>query len=157
MGIFSYLRYKYEDIMEQRANKQLMKKYDDYVDDEYNLGELKFIWGVTSWDNIIGGSANFYTMNDIDVYYNRDTEKYMLSIETAYHFRDKATEVLYLEDLLKEFTEFMQQNDYNTNEEYLFDFNQLQITEANSIPELYTNFRVFVEGYKALYGGNKDE
>lgn len=155
MGIISYLRCKYEDIMERIAINKIMKQVDESMDD-YHLDELDFIWGVTSWDNLAGTTANFYTMNDIDIIYNRDTKKYYLGIETAYHFRDKYVEVKYLESLLNEFTKFMIQNDYKIDEAYPFGFSQLKITEANSISELYTNFRLFVEGYKALYGG-KDE
>jgi hypothetical protein len=143
--------------MEQRATNKIRKQCDECVGDEYHTGGFDFIWGVTSWDNLVGSTANFYTMNDIEICYNRESEMYSLDIETAYHFRDKAAEISYLEDLLKYFTEFMHQNDYDTDEEYVLDFSQLNITEANSIPELYTNFRLFVEGYKALYGGNRDE
>ena len=132
------------------------KKYADYEHNEYNYFDLKFIWGEVSCDNLNGSEANLYTLNDIDIVYNRKTKKYMLGIETVYYFEDKREEVEYLEMLLVQLHKFMIENCYDTNYEYSLWHSPHLITEADSIPELYTNFKLFVAGYKLLYGGDSD-
>ena len=128
-------------------------RFPDWEDNEYNCGNLKFIWGIKSYDDLTSMPANFYTMNDIDITYSRKSKLYSLGIETSYLFDNgKFGEAEYLNNLLQKFTEFMQENNYKTNEPYdlwmeMPDINMF----AESIPELYTNFKIFVEGYKALY------
>jgi hypothetical protein len=129
-------------------------KYPDYIEDEYNYGDLKHIWGVKSWDDLSSKECNLYTMNDIDITYNRDTKEYYLGIETAYVFLGdrKQGECKYLRRLLDAFTKFMDDSGYSKNEDYcLFMANPSITTTAKSIEELYTNFRIFVEGFCKLY------
>jgi hypothetical protein len=148
MGLIYYLKKK---IAMRRLKKQ-------YPDDEYNCGELQFIWGVTSWDNLLRTPASFYTMNDIEIYYNRYTEMYHLDIELAYRFPDDDAKIAYFAYLLDEFTQFIKQNDYP-----LYYIGELDWTfpnikmESESIPGLYTNFKLLVEGYKIAYGGKRYE
>lgn len=128
-------------------------KYPDWEDNEYNCDNLKFIWGIKSWDDLSSCDANFYTMNDIEICYDRDNSEYVLDIETVYQFKDgKDGEVKYLGRLLNVFTKYMEENNLNMDEP--FDFWNCQSNNfwrAKSIPELYTSFRLFVEGYKSLY------
>lgn len=134
--------------------RKYKKKYPDYIEDEYNQGDLKHIWGVTSYDDLSGKDANLYTMNDIDITYDRETKKYMLGIETVYMFRDnrKQGECKYLKQLLNAFTKFMDDNNYSKEDDFcLFMSNTSIISTAESIEELYTNFRIFVEGFCKLY------
>lgn len=141
----------------------MKKKYPDWEDNEYNNGALKFIWGkrVLGRDN-----ASFQTYNDIAIYYNRKTKKYILDprFKTPYvniyygyginYFKETSR---YLVETLEEFTAFMNDNGYDTNEPYSnFAYAPEILTEADSIEELYTMFRIFVEGYKAVYGGDSD-
>lgn len=125
-----------------------------WEEDEYKMDNLKFIWGVKSWDDITDSKANMWTMNDIEIDYDRSSEMYLLGIETSYRFKkDKIGEVEYLESLLKAFTDFMKRNGYEMNEPYNFwEMQHSSLWIANSIPKLYTNFRVFVEGYRKVYG-----
>lgn len=128
-------------------------KYPDWEDNEYNCENLKFIWGIKSWDDLCDCGANFHTMNDIEIAYDRDTKEYALGIETVYQFKDgKDDEAKYLDALLNAFTKYMKKNKLNMDEP--FDFWNCQSNNfwrAKSIPELYTSFRLFVEGYKLLY------
>ena len=100
--------------------RKYKKLYPDYVDDEYNCGNLKFIWGVTSWDDLTGKDAFLHTMNDIDIIYDRDTKLYNLSIETIYMFEGnkEEEEYKYLRYLLDKFSKYMDDNnlskDYKT-------------------------------------------
>ena len=148
--------YKLKDWTHARYMKH---KYIDWEDNEYNCGDIKFIWGIKSYDCLVSGPANIYTMNDIDITYSRKTGLYSLGLETAYLFEEgKVGEVKYLDNLLNEFTKFMNENGYNTNEPYTF-FLCSPIVErfAKTIPELYTQFRIFVEGYRAVYGSEVEK
>jgi hypothetical protein len=133
-------------------------KYPDWEDDVYNWGSLKFIWGVKSYDDLTSADACLYTMNDIDICYDRDKNEYMLGVETAYCFKDSADAIKYLERLLEKFTEFMVSHNYPTNQLYMLWMSRPIICDtAKSIPELYTNFKFFVKGYKAMCGDEKGE
>lgn len=136
----------------------MKRKYPDWEDDDYNCGDLKFIWGIKSFDCLSSAPANFYTMNDIDIIYSRKSGLYSLGIETAYTFESgKRGEAEYLNDLLQAFTQFMIDNNYKIDESHML---WMEIPSINcfaeSIPNLYTQFRIFVEGYKAVYGGGDD-
>ena len=77
----------------------------------------------------------------------------MLGVETAYMFDNKLAEVEYLDRLLSYFTKYMVDNNLSTEEpHFLWMSSPYTSMEAKTIEELYTNFRIFVEGYKALYG-----
>lgn len=158
MSIFQQLQWWLQDkcgqIREYFYERKLKKLYPDYNgDDEYNCGTLKFIWGVKSWDDLCPADTCLYTMNDIDICYDRETKKYMLGVETAYMFKDKLAEVEYLEGLLSYFTKYMIDNNLSTEEpHFLWMSSPCTSMEAKTIAELYTNFRIFIEGYKALYG-----
>jgi hypothetical protein len=47
----------------------------------------EFIYGIKSYyDFSPGNEANLYTMNDLDIVYNKKTKKYIIGIETIYSF-----------------------------------------------------------------------
>lgn len=136
----------------KRANKKYLKKYPDYKIDEYNDGALKFIWGIKSYDNLSPCDVCLHTMNDIDITYDRDKKIYILGIETVYCFDSKNNECEYLSELLDAFTQFMKDNNYNTENPYFFFMHSPEtMVEAETIEELYTKFRIFVEGYCSVY------
>lgn len=35
---------------------------------------MKFVWGVKSWDDLTGQDVCMYTMNDIDITYNKKSK-----------------------------------------------------------------------------------
>ena len=77
------------------------------------MQNMKFIWGVKSWDDLSSAkSANLYTMNDIDLIYLKDENKYILGIETMFMFKEEKHKLNYLTGCLKAFTEFMKDNGY---------------------------------------------
>ena len=130
-----------------------------FNDDAYHYGSLKFIWGIKAADDLCKEDACLYTMNDIDICYDEDTKKYMLGVETVYCFNNRTQdECYYLKDLLIKFTKYMIDNnleidtDVHLNEMYIE-----KPMEANSISKLYTQFKIFVEGFCAVNGGNADE
>lgn len=117
--------------------------YDPNEDDN-----VKFIWGVKSWDDLTGADACLYTMNDIDITYDKSRKVYMLGVETAYLFKTYGDECQYLRDCLNAFTKYMDDNGLNKNEPYrLWMSNPCTNMEAETIEELYTNFKIFVDGF----------
>lgn len=109
---------------------------------------LKHIWGVKSFDDLSGADCNLYTMNDIDITYDKKEKKYILGIETAYMFDNYGDECNYLKDCLNAFTKYMDINNLNKNKKFhLFFSNPVISTSANSIEELYTDFKIFVDGF----------
>ena len=132
----------------------MKRKYPDYIEDEYNYGDLKFIWGVKSWDDLTSKDANLYTMNDLDIIYNRDKKEYMLGIETIYSFDNgKDGEIKYLEGLLDKFTEYMQERGCTTSDKIsLCCIESSDPWKAETIPELYIRFKIFVNGFRSVFG-----
>lgn len=138
----------------ERIHKAKMKRlYPDYVDDAYNADELKFIWGIRSWDDLSPAKdVSFWSMNDLDIYYDRKRGKYCLDIETAYHIESSEGKCRYLRGLLDRFTEYMVANNLSTEPKYLLDFSNLDMKfEADTIEELYTRFKIVVDGYVKQY------
>ena len=133
---------------EEKYNKEMDEKYGDCT---LETDDIKFIWGVKSFDDLSSSNACLYTMNDIDLTYDKQKREYMLGIETAYMFDSYDDECKYLSDCLKAFTKYMDDNGLNKNEPFrLFMNNLCTNMVANSIEELYTNFKIFVNGYLTL-------
>ena len=133
---------------EEKYIKEMDKEYGDYTSE---TDDLKFIWGVKSFDDLSSSNACLYTMNDIDIIYDKKKKEYILGIETAYLFKTYNDECKYLSDCLKAFTKYMDDNGLNKEEPFrLFMSNPCTNMVANSIEELYTNFKIFVNGYLTL-------
>lgn len=130
---------------EEKYTKEMDEKYGDCsLEDD----DIKFIWGVKSWDCLTGSDANLYTMNDIDITYDKKKKEYMLGIETAYMFKSHADECDYLRKCLDAFTNYMDDNGLQKNKPYmLFMSNPCTSMVAESIEELYVNFKIFVDGF----------
>lgn len=137
----------------KKEKKRCAKLYPDWVDNEYNCGPLKFIWGVKSYDDLTAYEANFYSMNDIDITYNRDTHKYLLGLETIYEFHSIDEKIKYLDNLLKEFEKYIKESnqfDYEFDPYFLYFYNFGELFIADTLTELYYKFKIFVEGFKHL-------
>ena len=129
----------------EKRYKDMEKKYGNcsLEDDDF-----KFIWGVKSWDDLSGADACLHTMNDIDIIYDKKRKIYMLGIETAYMFDSYADECQYLRKCLDAFTKYMDDNDLKKNESFaLFMSNPCTSMKAETIEELYINFKIFVDGF----------
>ena len=137
----------------KKEKKRCQKLYADWKDDEYNCGPLKYIWGIKSYDDLTLSEPNFYTLNDLDIYYNRDNKLYMLDLETIYSFETVADRINYLNRLLDTFREYMVTNslfDSNYDPFFLYVYNYGKMFEAESLTELYYKFKIFVTGYSNL-------
>ena len=130
---------------EEKYAEEMDEKYGDHsLEDD----DMKFIWGVKSWDDLSGCGACIYTMNDIDIIYDKKKNEYMLGIETAYLFKSQVDECDYLRNCLNAFTKYMDDNGLDKNKPYmLFMNNPCTSMVADSIEELYTNFKIFVDGF----------
>ena len=121
---------------------------EKYGDCTLETDETKFIWGVKSWDDLTGKDACMWTINDIDITYDKKKKEYMLGIETAYMFKTHSSECKYLQDCLKAFTKYMDDNGLNKNEPFGLSMgNPCTSMVVNTIEELYTNFKIFVDGF----------
>lgn len=134
----------------EKVKKQCRKLYPDWRDDEFNCGVLKYIWGVDL--SCPSKQTSFYDLTDMDIMYNRETNKYLLSVDCNTSPIDKGVCAKYLEDLLSAFNKFMKTQDPFINIDIeLSDLIIGDITQADTLEELYLKFRIFVEGYKRVY------
>lgn len=62
----------FDELIEKINLCKDMKRYEDYYLDPYEEGNMKFIWGVKSYDDLTTSNACLYTMNDIDLIYLKD-------------------------------------------------------------------------------------
>lgn len=142
----------FSEIANRRANKYLEKMDEKYGNYALETDDFKFIWGVKSWDDLSGADACMHTMNDIDITYDKEKKVYMLGIETAYMFETYDAECEYLQNCLRLFTKYMDDNGLKKDEPYMFWMSNLCTSmTAETIEELYINFKIFVNGYCSLY------
>lgn len=139
-----------EDI---KFEKEIKSYEEDYIS-EYETQDFLFIWGIISYDDLTSNKANLYTMNDLDLIYYKDENKYSLSVETIYLFNNKSAQYGYMQSLLDEFTKWMNENNYDTTKEFtLFEVftDGISInTKFNSIEEAYAAFKMMVNGYCSM-------
>ena len=132
----------------RKERKRCKKRYPDWEDNEYNCGPLKYIWGIQSNGQ---DADNFYQLTDLDIYYNRDTNKYMLGLETIYIFDNNQARRDYLENLGTRFYEYMKDKfDSTVDPFHLYKYNDGNLFQADSLTELYYKFKIFVKGYQLL-------
>ena len=139
--------------MENCDEVKKMEQPDDYIS-EYETTKLKFIWGLKSWVDITpSANANLYSMNDIDLIYLKDEQKYILGVETFVYFDNGYDdEKKYLKELLRRFTDWMIENKYSTDKHLglcqVFSCGcGVYDTHFDSIEEVYAAFKLLVEGY----------
>ena len=157
MKLFAKIRYAIREILtgwkQSRELSKYKRLYPDFEEEnEYDCGEYKFVWGVKSSIDMSSAPACLHTMNDIDLIYSRAKKRYILGIETALWFDKKEDEIGYLTFLLDAFTKYMKENNLPTDAPYRFWMSQPSLLfEEETIPEVYTSFKIFVEGYKAVH------
>ncbi len=116
------------------------------------IGNLEFIWGIKSMDDeSLAESANFNTLNDLDIIYDTEKKKYFISIETIYEFDDKENGLkIYMNKLYNQFTLWSKENSIDTN--YKIDLYDIMHDGVDfdsgfdSIPQLYGYFKIIVRG-----------
>ena len=144
--------------IDKHEEKITEEYYNDYNEDFTENSSMKFIWGLKSYDDLSNYDANLETMNDIDLIYLKDEKKYILGVETAYMFNSKEAEKEYFKTLLDKFTEWMEEQGYNTNstlnpygDMYEIFSGGINInTHFNTIEDAYRTFKLLVNGYLTL-------
>ena len=143
------------EILWKRADKY----YKDFNEDCTENNDMKFIFGVMSWDDLSSATEpNLLTMNDFDLIYLKDEKKYILGIETAYKFKDKQSEKEYLQELLNKFTKWMQDNGFNTDSSLNSYGDMFEVftdgininSHFDTIEDAYRTFKLLVNGYLTL-------
>lgn len=149
----------FNKIREWRYRRKYKKLYPDWEDNEYNISEFKFIWGLRSGDDLSSfKDTNFYTMNDLDLYYDRKREVYILDIECSYIFDSTEAEVKYLRGLRESLKEYLLSQGVEFNfkprlwNAYLGA--KKAFCEADTLEELYWQFNTFVKGFE---GANSND
>lgn len=139
---------KIKDIIEE---KKAEKFYADFNEEGTENSTMKHIFGVP----IV--PSNLMTMNDLDVTYYKDENKYVLGVETLLGFSDQHGKYDYVRYLLDEFTKFMNKNGYDTSRELalheVFTFGFNINTHYDSIEECYAAFKMLVNGFCSLEKG----
>ena len=151
---FNIIQY-FIDKHEEKITEQY---YNDYNEDFTENSSMKFIWGLKDCDDLSSCDANLNTMNDIDLIYLKDENKYILSVETIYMFNSKEAEKEYFKDLLDKFTKWMEEQGYDTNstlnpygDMYEIFTSGINInTHFDTIKDAYRTFKLLVNGYLTL-------
>ena len=124
----------------------------DFPVDPYCNGEEIFLWGVKSSDDMSSCEACFNTMNDLVITYNEFTKQYSVGVETIYFFENKTDSCSYINYLLSEFTNWMNTNNYNTDEHLtLGDVFHWQYNQFPTVSKAYAWFKLMVEAYVEKY------
>lgn len=107
----------------------------------------EFIWGIPAYNE----ECNLSTINDFEIIYHKDEQKYTMFIETIYEFVNPEEEKNYLIDVCDKFTDWMDEKGYDRYKK--ISFNDLfykgysHDSEFDSIEDLYATFAMLVRTY----------
>ena len=119
--------------------KSLLNKIQR-LKNSYNLNQA-YIDAMERYDYLWSGCCN-----DIGILYDNVKHKYVLEIETIYHFDDKEAERKYIQDLFKELSKWMDLKGYSKDGEIsLLAAFDMQEKEFNTMEELYAYFKMLAE------------
>lgn len=117
-------------------------------DNNFENKNLKFIWGIKSPFDLTESEPCLYTMNDIDICYDKKNKCYLLGVETGLMFKNKKEEFNYLKELLNKFSNYIKEK-YGKIEtpKYNLFFKDITNTYFESEQECYAWFDIFVRGF----------
>ena len=132
----------------KREKARCARLYPDWVDDEFNMLDNLFIWGYNANPNI---TPSFYSWDDAYIYFNRQTKKYYMTIDTGFYGVNYNEEFAWAEfDRLNQidlaFRDFLIEKGLPMRAD-IFPFEDPAL-EAETLSELYVKFRIMIEGYK---------
>lgn len=140
-----------QKIINKKEKKKALKFYEDFNEDGTENSTMKHIWGLRSVYDMSHVPTSLLSMNDFDITYLKDKQKYILGIETFLCFDGRDDEKEYLTETLKEFTKWMKENNYDTNKKIsiydVFSDGYNINTEFNSLEEAYAMFKLLVTGF----------
>lgn len=132
--------------------KEIRYRIDVYIW-EKNYRDIEnahdFIYGIKSDDDFSGSEANLFTMNDLDICLDKETNKYHIGLETIYYFENVEDSKNYLKSLLSQLEKWMIDNNYNINTKVHFiDFYTTNKLDGfDSIEEAYAYLKLLINGY----------
>ena len=151
INIIKMIRHWMYDKKEKANERKMKKKYPQWNPENW-IDDLEFVWGIKSYDCLLRCDANIHTMNDIEIDYDHKDSVYYLSVETAYMFQNKQAECKYLKGLLKCLEEYMDNHQISRDSpDGLFMRNIGISMTAETIAELYWDFKLYVNGFCSLY------
>ena len=121
-------------------------KYEPSPDDH-----TEFVWGIKSFYDLTGNECSKDTMNDFDIIYDNEKNLYIMALETAFVFEKPEYAKDYTREVLKEFTQFMNDNGLDTN--YELELYEVFTQDCSmhggyeSIEKLYAVFKMLVNGF----------
>lgn len=115
---------------------------------DYYGERFSFIWG--NWPY---GEANAFTPNEIDIVHDNVNNEYILTLDATYCFETKKEECKYLVKLLNLMYEWMKEEGFDTTYK-LAPWDGIPLA-APSIAELFAQFKIYVNGYCAVYGDDE--
>jgi hypothetical protein len=137
----------------KREKARCARLYPDWVDDEFNMLDNLFIWGYNTDPKAI---PSFYSWDDAYIYFNRQTKKYYMTIDTGFYGVNYDEEFARVElDRLDQidlaFRDFLIEKGLPMRAD-TFPFEDPAL-EAETLSELYVKFRIMIEGYKVIQRG----
>lgn len=132
--------------------KKAEKYYSEFNEDYTENNEMKHIWGIKSIMDLSDNPSGLLTMNDFDITYLKKENKYILGVETMLSFDLPIMCQNYMQWILKEFTKWMKENNYNTDKVlnmYEVFTEGLNInSEFDDIETAYATFKLLVKGFE---------
>lgn len=104
---------------------------------------FKYIFGVQENGNY---SDSFETVNDLDVYYDNSTNKYLWSIDFTSPNLEESKTTKTLKYLVDKFHYYLDDNSL-WNEYDLSNYWNGELSVANNLSDLFYGFRIFCNGY----------
>lgn len=132
----------------KRLRKFCQKNYPDWKDDEYNCGDLKFLWGLLK-DRTAGSPPSFCTLNSATLYYSRLNRRYYLDIEVdnPKDFRASKEQLLQIFSCFQEWVVASNEPIYTYQFSDRLDFD----LSGSTIGEIYAKFYIISFGFQTLY------
>ena len=139
----------------KREKARCARFYPDWIDDEFNMLDNMFIWGYNVDPK---QTPSFLSWDDAYIYFNRQTKKYYMTIDTGFYGMKYDADLVRTEsDRLSQideaFRNFLIEKGLPMRAD-IFPFEDPAL-EADTLSELYVKFRIMIEGYK-IYNLNKE-
>lgn len=143
------------------------KNYLELLEEDFEKSSEDniFIWGIKSPDDLSNNEeSNESTMNDIEIFYNKNTKQYSLDIEEIYEFEDgEKGRINYISNLIDKFREYLikekniSEEDLNSYENFssikyypTYTLKDICTLEAPTLLDLYLKFKFNLEVYELL-------
>lgn len=109
---------------------------------------LEFIWGVKSGDDCTGLKPNLWTNNDLALIYDMINDDFYVDME-VYHFRERKHEKEYLQELLRQFTDWIRQRGEDPDAPIPLHVISPATDRFETPYEAYLHFKALVAGFCA--------